>query len=181
LWVRAPPGARCVEEPNFSEIYERILVPSLFLPRTVDLLERVRLAQTRTAFWMCLQNRNRRTARARATWSRFADSRWGSRSRDDRGSAFHRARIFMAFRSFLLLNLWGRSRTSTKNARKSGLISSLGCESTPPRRLADSRMATVFGIQCEPTWSSLSLSVRPNFGQASESTTYETASAICGP
>ena len=45
MWVRAPPGARCVEEPNFSEIYERILVPSLFLPWTVDLLERVRLAQ----------------------------------------------------------------------------------------------------------------------------------------
>jgi SAM-dependent methyltransferase len=45
LWVRAPPGACGVNEPNFSEIYERILVPSLFRPWARDLLDRVSLAQ----------------------------------------------------------------------------------------------------------------------------------------
>ena len=44
MWVRAPPGARCVEEPSFSEIYERILVPSLFRPWATDLLDQVRIA-----------------------------------------------------------------------------------------------------------------------------------------
>ena len=45
MWVRAPPGAGRVHEPNFSEIYERILVPCLFRPWAMDLLDRVRLAQ----------------------------------------------------------------------------------------------------------------------------------------
>jgi ubiquinone/menaquinone biosynthesis C-methylase UbiE len=44
LWVRAPPGARRVNEPHFSEVYERVLVPSLFRPWAIDLLDRVRHA-----------------------------------------------------------------------------------------------------------------------------------------
>jgi ubiquinone/menaquinone biosynthesis C-methylase UbiE len=44
LWVRAPPGARRVNESNFSEVYERVLVPSLFRPWAIDLLDRARHA-----------------------------------------------------------------------------------------------------------------------------------------
>ena len=44
MWVRAPPGARRVNEPHFSEVYERVLVPSLFRPWAIDLLDRVRHA-----------------------------------------------------------------------------------------------------------------------------------------
>jgi hypothetical protein len=75
--------------------------------------------------------------------------------------------------SFLLFNLWvAVADLYRENARASGRIFSLGCARTRPSRLTNSRVAPVFGIQRAPTWSPPdSLSVRSNFGKASDSAT----------
>jgi hypothetical protein len=61
--------------------------------------------------------------------------------------------FFPDLESFLLLNLRALVADSTRNARKSGLVSSHGCGRMRPRRLANSRVAPAFATRCGSTWS----------------------------
>ena len=94
MWVRAPPGACCVNDRlsrdrraspcsiTLSSLGKGSLGPREPRPRGSRSGRRLR-------------NRHRRTACARATGSRFADNRCGYQSRDDRDSALRRAGYFL--------------------------------------------------------------------------------------
>jgi hypothetical protein len=91
--------------------------------------------------------------------------------------------FFPDLESFLLLNLWALVADSTRNTRKSGLVSSHGCGRMRPRRLANSRVAPAFATRCGSTWSPPEpLSLRSlNLGKSSGSATSEFVAPISGP